>query len=166
MFNTIDEFLAEWANECQSTMKLLNCLTDESLNVKVYPEGRTLGFIAWHITNTIGEMMSKAGLDVNAAENHDEEPATAKQILDEYQKQSQAMVKSLNEKWTNDTLNLDFDMYGQTWKGGQILWGLVKHEIHHRGQLSVYMRFAGLRVPGIYGPAREEWESYGMPAMK
>jgi uncharacterized damage-inducible protein DinB len=34
--------------------------------------------------------------------------------------------------------------------------GLVRHLIHHRGQLIVLMREAGLIVPGVYGPSREE----------
>jgi uncharacterized damage-inducible protein DinB len=32
--------------------------------------------------------------------------------------------------------------------------------------MTVLMRQAGLRVPGIYGPAKEEWEEHGMPAMQ
>ena len=54
-------------------------------------------------------------------------------------------------------------MYGQTWPRGQALWGLIAHEVHHRGQMTVLMRQAGIVVPGVYGPAREEWATYGMP---
>jgi len=39
---------------------------------------------------------------------------------------------------------------------------LVVHQAHHRGQMTVLMRQAGLKVPGVYGPAREEWTAYGM----
>jgi uncharacterized damage-inducible protein DinB len=46
------------------------------------------------------------------------------------------------------------------------LQALISHEIHHRGQMTVLMRQAGLKVPGIYGPAREEWAAYGMPAQE
>jgi uncharacterized damage-inducible protein DinB len=166
MFHTIDEFLAEWANECQGTMRIFKSLTDESLTTKAYPEGRTLGFLAWHITNTIGEMMSKGGLDVQPAEGHDEEPTSVEQIVTEYEKLSQAMVKSINEKWTNDTLTQDFPMYGEVWKGRDILWALVKHEVHHRAQMTVLMRIAGLKVPGMYGPSKDDWATYGMPAHK
>jgi uncharacterized damage-inducible protein DinB len=55
-------------------------------------------------------------------------------------------------------------MYGQRWKRGFTLTALVEHQIHHRGQMTVLMRQAGLRVPGIYGPAREDWASMGMKA--
>jgi uncharacterized damage-inducible protein DinB len=40
----------------------------------------------------------------------------------------------------------------------------IRHQTHHRGQLTVLMRQAGLVVPGCYGPSREEWGQYGMAA--
>ena len=49
----------------------------------------------------------------------------------------------------------------KTWTKGQALSVLLVHQIHHRGQMTVLMRQAGLKVPGIYGPALEEWERYG-----
>jgi uncharacterized damage-inducible protein DinB len=53
-------------------------------------------------------------------------------------------------------------MYGQQWKRGYTLAVLVRHQAHHRGQMTVLMRQAHLRVPGVYGPAREEWSEFGM----
>ena len=41
---------------------------------------------------------------------------------------------------------------------------LVTHQTHHRGQMTVLMRQAGLKVPDVYGPAKEGWATYGMPA--
>ncbi|MGO4373779.1 DinB family protein, partial [Paenibacillus sp. MCAF20] len=41
---------------------------------------------------------------------------------------------------------------------------LIKHEIHHRGQMTVLMRQAGLRVPDLYGPTKEQWAEFGAPA--
>ena len=53
-------------------------------------------------------------------------------------------------------------MYGETWKRGKSLPVFLTHEMHHRGQMTVIMRLAGLKVPGIYGPSKEEWTNYGM----
>jgi uncharacterized damage-inducible protein DinB len=63
---------------------------------------------------------------------------------------------------TDDDLARMVPMYGESWSLGQVLLALVVHEIHHRGQMTVLMRQAGLVVPGVYGPAREEWASLGM----
>ncbi|HBP64402.1 MAG TPA: hypothetical protein DD730_09030 [Desulfosporosinus sp.] len=53
-------------------------------------------------------------------------------------------------------------MYGETWTNGHTLRALIDHQIHHRGQITVLMRQAGLKVPGIYGPSREDWRQMGM----
>jgi uncharacterized damage-inducible protein DinB len=54
------------------------------------------------------------------------------------------------------------DMYGERWPRGFTLFALVAHQAHHRGQMTVLMRQAGLQVPGVYGPSLEEWTTYGM----
>lgn len=158
MYHTIDEFLSDWAFESQNTLKLFNALTDESLKTEVIPNDRTLGSIAWHITNTIGEMMSHTGIDIKPDEDKDKEPKSVKQIIDVYTKLSEQMTHSLNEKWTNESLEKVFNMYGENWKGRDVLTSLIRHEIHHRAQMTILMRQAGLKIPGIYGPSKEEWE--------
>ncbi len=56
-------------------------------------------------------------------------------------------------------------MYGEQWPRGLALAMLISHETHHRGQMTVLMRQAGVPVPGVSGPSREEWEAMGMPPM-
>jgi uncharacterized damage-inducible protein DinB len=72
-------------------------------------------------------------------------------------------LEEVKSKWTDATLQMTDPMYGQVWKRGQTLTALIFHQIHHRGQMTVLMRQAGLPVPGVYGPAREEWAQWGMP---
>jgi len=55
-------------------------------------------------------------------------------------------------------------MYRSKWSRGFTLHCLGDHETHHRGQMSILMRQAGLVVPGVMGPAKEEWEKMGMQA--
>lgn len=62
MFKTINDFLDGWKYESEATLKVFKNLTDESLNQKVTADGRSFGFISWHITQTVGEMMPKTGL--------------------------------------------------------------------------------------------------------
>jgi len=56
-------------------------------------------------------------------------------------------------------------MYGMTWKRGNTLNALIYHQAHHRGQVTVLMRQAGVPIVGVYGPAKEEWEAMGMTAL-
>jgi uncharacterized damage-inducible protein DinB len=39
---------------------------------------------------------------------------------------------------------------------GDILWMFLYDQIHHRGQLSIYNRMVGAKVPSIYGPSADE----------
>ena len=63
----------------------------------------------------------------------------------------------------NETLQVEDNMFGETWKRSYSLTVIVQHEIHHRGQMTVLMRQAGLKVPGVFGPSKEEWANYNAP---
>lgn len=163
MFRTIADFSRAWQGESANTLKMMRALTDASLARKVSAEGRSLGRIAWHIVQTLGEMGGHAGLTVAAANEKTPQPATAAAIADTYQAGASAVEKAVTSTWTDADLPVEIDMYGEKWARGQSLMALISHEVHHRAQMTVLMRQAGLTVPGVYGPAREEWSASGMP---
>ncbi|MET0787326.1 MAG: DinB family protein [Paenisporosarcina sp.] len=161
MYHTVEEFLVDWSYESSSTQKLLALLTDESITTRVAEGERTLGFLAWHIVISIHEMMSRVGLEFDAT--HDEEPVpeSANEVAEEYKRVSNNFVNAIRNQWTDSDLTKEHDMYGEMWSSSKTLDTLVKHQIHHRGQMTVLMRLAGLSMVGMYGPSREEWASFG-----
>lgn len=161
MYYNISDFKNDWAYESQATIKVLNNITDESLNQKVYDDGRTLGMLAWHLVTALQSMPAHAGLLPQNAPNTDI-PRNAKTIVAEYDKASKVLIDALTEKWTDESLKDEIQMYGQTWKKGNVLTSIILHQTHHRGQITVLMRQAGLKVPGVYGPSKEEWASMNM----
>ena len=165
MYYKISDFIEDWKYESGSTIKVLCNLTDEVLTIKFNNEIRTAGRLAWHIVTAIGELGHRAGLTFKTVDENAPIPSTAKEIVDEYKCASDGLMKEINEKWNDDTLSIEDDVIGngEMWSRGKTLAALVTHQIHHRGQLTVVMRLAGLKVPGIYGPAKEEWVNYGMP---
>ncbi len=162
MFSSIHEFEYVWSQEIEATQKILKHITDKSLSQQVTPEGRTLGRIAWHLTTTIPEMMSRTGLTFGGPGPDDPVPSSAKAIFKAYNDFAISLMEQIKSQWTDASLQVMDDMYGEKWTRAQTLSSLVFHQIHHRGQMSVLMRQAGLSVPGIYGPSREEWANYGM----
>jgi len=164
MFHTIEEFIPNWTYESESTQKLLNELTDKSLAQAVVDGHRTIGRIAWHITTAIPEMMGHTGLKLPAVEASAPVPKTAAEIKKAYAAVSSQLMEQIKANWNDGTLQVEDNMYGMTWKRGMTLLVLVKHEVHHRCQLTVLMRQAGLKVPGVYGPSKEEWVKYNAPA--
>ncbi len=164
MYRTIQDFLDDWKNESASTLKVMNALNDASLQQKVTPEGRSLGFLAWHIVNTLGEMGSKAGLKVNAPAAHTAPPTAAAALASAYDLASKSIAQNVQTQWNDAMLPEVLDMYGEKWSRGAVLYAIIKHEAHHRAQMTVLMRQANLKVPGVYGPSKEEWSAIGMKA--
>jgi uncharacterized damage-inducible protein DinB len=162
MFRSLDEFFGMWKDESAATAKIFNALSDTALDQKVYKDGRTVYTLAWHIIKTLSEMMEHAGLKVDAPPMNGTVPHKALKIVEAYERMSQSMTKAVKKNWTDAMLAEEVPMYGEKWTRGKVLTSLVVHQIHHRGQITVLMRQAGLKVPGVYGPAREEWASMGM----
>ena len=161
MFRNLEDFQTAWSYEAEMTGKALLNLTDESLNTKVSEDGRTLGYLAWHLTLTLGEMLAKVGLTIDAPAEDAECPASAAEITRLYGIAGKSVGEEVAKNWTAETLLIEDDMYGETWSRGMTLFYLIAHQAHHRGQMTVLIRQAGLRVPGIYGPAKEEWAAFG-----
>ncbi|MDN7242560.1 DinB family protein [Planococcus sp. N028] len=163
MYRTLEDFLAHWRQESAMTLQVFEMLTDESLDQQITSQNRTLGRLGWHLTVTLDEMMGHTGLKFEAARFGSPVPNTAKEIADAYRVSSEAMIKAMQEQWTDATLQEERNMYGDNWTISQVLTTLVLHQTHHRGQMTVLMRQAGLKVPGLYGPAMEEWAAMGAP---
>lgn len=162
MITSIEQFKRSWKFESDNTRKLLAELTDNSLNRALAGEARTLGRLAWHITQTIPEMLGRTGLKSAGPAEDEPVPATAEEIRKAYDTAASSLLNEVSTKWNDESLQVEDEMYGEKWKRGVTLSALLNHEIHHRGQLTVLMRLAGLKVPGIYGPSREEWAQMGM----
>ena len=162
MFHTISEFEHMWGPEIESTQKIFKHLTATSLSQAVNPQGRTLGRLAWHITTTIPEMMNRTGLTIAFPDPEAPVPPTAKEIFNAYNQAAISLLDQIKAHWNDESLKAVDEMYGEKWTRAYTLQVLIFHQIHHRGQMTVLMRQAGLQVPGIFGPSREEWAQWGM----
>lgn len=162
MFRRLVDFEKSWEQESESTLKLFRALTDASLGQAVGPDGRTLGRLAWHLTLSISEMMRRTGLNVKGPAEDAPLPARAAEIVSAYAQAAASLDEEIRLDWSDQSLESEDDLYGERWKRGFTLLALLMHQAHHRGQMTVLMRQAGLKVPGLFGPAREEWTAYGM----
>jgi uncharacterized damage-inducible protein DinB len=162
MFSTIQDFEYQWSMEIEATQKMLKHLTDSALSQPVAPGYRTLGRLAWHVVTSIRERMERAGLTANGPAPDEPVPASARTILSRYNDTAIGLLDDIRKQWTDASLQEKVDVNGQKWKKGFALTDLISHQIHHRGQMTVLMRQAGLEVPGIYGPSKPEWARWGM----
>jgi uncharacterized damage-inducible protein DinB len=162
MIATIAQFQDYWKQEADGTRKIMAELTDASLKQRIADKHRTLGQLAWHITTSVAEMLGRTGLKFEGFNHEAPEPKTAAEIKNAYDMIASSALEQITKNWNDATLQVVDDMYGQKWPRGLTLRILIDHEIHHRGQMTVLMRQAGLKVPGLMGPSLEEWTQFGM----
>jgi uncharacterized damage-inducible protein DinB len=162
MFRSIEDFLAGWEYESGATLDVFRALSDESLQRQFHPGVRTLGRLAWHLTQTIPEMAGRTGLRVEGPGEGEPIPPSVAEIADRYRAAAESLAREVRATWTEKDLEVEDDMYGEAWPRGKTLASLVGHQAHHRGQMTALMRLADLKVPGVYGPSKDEWGAFGM----
>jgi uncharacterized damage-inducible protein DinB len=162
MYITISDFIKEWNREAMLTQRVLEGLTDDSLKQQVYSEGRTLGRIAWHITTNIPEYLAEFGLKIDGVKNAESVPISAQEIAETFKNISVNVSRVIEEQWTDESLKQIQEAFGRQESNATILMGLIKHIVHHRGQITVLMRQAGLKPFGVYGPPKEDWIHFGV----
>ncbi|GKS09437.1 hypothetical protein YDYSY3_04370 [Paenibacillus chitinolyticus] len=161
MFVSLNEFQQEWKREASLTGKILNTLTDESLDQSVALDHFSLGELGWHLSQAIHGLFSAAGLKFEGSERGAGVPESAKEIADVYEQTSSNLLRAAGEQWTDETLKQSITVFGQETTIHGIMRFVIQHQAHHRGQMTVLMRQAGLVVPGVYGPSKEEREQIG-----
>jgi uncharacterized damage-inducible protein DinB len=161
IFRKVEDFLGAWKTESDATRKIFGALTDASLKHAITKDHRDIGRVAWHIICTLPEMANRTGLKVDGPSDKDPIPTKAVDIQKAYDKSAGMLQEQIRQYWKDETLLQVDDMYGEQWARGLTIGILINHEIHHRAQVTMLMRSAGLPVPGVYCPSKEEWVNYG-----
>ena len=165
MYRTIDDFLVDWQNEEQITRKIFSLIPMNKAK-ETMDNVRSLEKTAWHITQTLTELLFRAGiLEIDALEN-ESIPENVKEIYSIYERNSKQLMNFVVEKWTDSHMLEKIDVYGQKWERRNILALLVKHQIHHRGQMTILLKLFGKQVPEVYGPTNEEWAYFSLSSKK
>jgi uncharacterized damage-inducible protein DinB len=170
MFRHLEDFQNCWKEESANTLLILNAIPDGAMKTAVTPEHRDLRRLAWHLVESLIEMPGHCGLKIEGSQWIQggfigAPPPTMKEIVDAYAAAATSLSEAL-KAWTDGDLETEDELYGEHWQRGVTLFVLVSHQTHHRGQMTVLMRQAGLKVPGIYGPAKEGWAAFGLEAPK
>ena len=158
----INAVLAEFDNEAKTTRKVLERVPADKLNWQPHPKSMSLGVLALHVAGAPGVVSGWCVEDVTEFKGEKPPvPASTADILAAHDKG----VKTVRDNLTK----LGDEGLGKSWSataGGNTLMTMPKaalvraivmnHWIHHRGQLSVYLRLLDVPVPSIYGPSADE----------
>ena len=161
--NIIDIAFGDFEQELKQTGRLLSAIPDGRFDYRPHEKSYTLGGLAQHVAQLPGLVASIIRDDEFdfATMPKVEKPETTKDILAIFET-SAAVARAAFAELTEDHLT-------RTWTfkyGGKVLFTRPKaalirdfflsHMIHHRAQLTVYIRLLGAAVPGLYGPSADE----------
>ena len=146
-------FTKFWVNESRTTSKVLSRIPEGS-DYRPDPKSRTAKEIAWQIVNE-EKMIIEAVENGSAEWNAAPPPATMKEVVDAYDEQSADLTERWNEL-TAERWNGTLQFFGSEHSSSSMAWGFLFDIIHHRGQISTYLRPMGAKVPQIYGPSGDE----------
>lgn len=156
MFTHTRHFVTTYTHESAQTARVLAELTDASLGRRIAEGYRSLGELAWHVVVSPRTIMRKAGLEFDAPDKTAPMPDRAAAIQSAYVDMAKAFIAAVEAHWPEEVLRRKIEFYGRTVPRGVALATTLYHEIHHRGQMTVLMRQAGLKVPGVYGPSADD----------
>jgi uncharacterized damage-inducible protein DinB len=151
-------FLKYWQQEAAATRKVLSRIPEGS-TYRPDPKSRTAREIAWLIVRE--EIVLADGLEKGRLEWAEvPAPATMKEVLETYDRHHDAATKKLQavstERWDQKVPFMFGGQQVMNEPAGDNAWGFLLDIIHHRGQLSTYLRPMGATVPQIYGPSADE----------
>lgn len=144
-------FTKFWTQETTTTRKVFERIPDGSTYTPD-PKSRPAKDIAWQIV--CEEKMIIEALETGKVEwAPGPMPATMKEIIEVYEKQD---VPARWQKLPLDRWNGPLTFFGSERKGSEMAWGFLFDIVHHRGQITTYLRAMGSTVPQIYGPSADE----------
>ena len=157
-------FIAELRHESSMTRKMLERVPMEQKDWRPDPKSMSLGRLATHIAEIprwVPGIIDADEFDFATADFKSHVASGSEELMDIFQGKldlaieriSAANDEELNKTWT-------VKRAGQTLmaspKKVALRGWVLSHFIHHRGQLSVYLRLLGVPVPGMYGPSADE----------
>ena len=146
-------FTGFWTSESRTTRTVLSRIPEGS-DYRPDPESRTAQEIAWQIV--CEEKMLIDALESGKAEwAPPPTPPTMKAVVEAYEQQSAGMEKRWNAlpfgRWDGT-----IEFFGSQRSSSVLAWSFLFDIIHHRGQLTTYLRPMGSTVPQVYGPSADE----------
>lgn len=156
--------LDEFEQESKTTRRFLERVPQERLSWKPHEKSHTAGALALHVASVPAGVMRSALADQTPLPDFKtlfKQPSNTHEILTALDQSIETVRRELPK--------IDDARMRQTWAGtanGQpvvtmprvnfLRYILLNHWIHHRGQLGVYLRLLGAKVPSSYGPSGDE----------
>jgi len=159
MMTEKDQLLSTMAREFPTTMKVLKAFPAAKGELKPHAKSKCARELAWNFVfeEKACDMALDGALELGKLPKP---PTTMQEVISTYEQAHAALVERLKktpEAELNKTVKF---MTGPKQMGDMrkmdVFWFMLMDSVHHRGQLSVYLRMADGKVPSIYGPSADE----------
>jgi uncharacterized damage-inducible protein DinB len=161
----LQSLIQEFENEVNNTRKLLEMVPEKDLDFKPSPISWTMGELAQHIATIYYWYVGTFTKDVYdmAADNlergsvNDIKATLA--LFESNVEKARAALKSIKEEQLEDEWTMtvgDKIVLGPMPRAAVARGFVFNHIYHHRGEMIVYLRATGNKVPGMYGPTYEQ----------
>jgi uncharacterized damage-inducible protein DinB len=159
----VDSLLHEFDQEMANTRRTLERVPLEKSDWKLHPRGGTLGWLAYHVATipALGKTALETGSYDTLTSPRAPQPATTAELL--------AFFNGIVASTRAALAGASDEHLMQPWtlsRGGQTMFTMPRiavlrgpmmhHLIHHRGQLTMYLRMNEIPVPALYGPSADE----------
>lgn len=159
-----DQLKAELEYESKATREMLSRLPQDKLTWKPHSKSMTLGELSFHIAEIpewFYETVVNEEYDFSKNDYKAHQPKTTSEVVEAFDKNLKRAIECVKDSdddylmknWTlRDGETIFFEMPRMS-----VLKSFVfNHLIHHRGQLSVYLRMNDVPLPSVYGPTADE----------
>ena len=165
--NFIERLLPEFDTEFQNARKMLEVVPEDKFAWKPHAKSMTLGRLAGHVAEMPNWALVTIQVDTLELKGGQQpfRPASRDELLsrfDENVLQARQALQGLKQEQLEAIWRLKFGdkTLFEMPRAAVLRTTVMNHMIHHRGQLSVYLRLLDVHVPGMYGPSADEMSTF------
>jgi uncharacterized damage-inducible protein DinB len=156
--------VAEFQHESANTRKMIERIPEDRFDWKPHEKSMTRGRLATHLAEVpqwSGTILDQDELDLAGTDYQPTTAGSLEELLEFFDKNTEAFVESVGERsneelFSERTLRVGEHAVTTLPKIAAMRGFILSHAVHHRGQLSVFLRLLEVPLPQVYGPTADD----------
>jgi len=154
------QFLDAFGREHSTTLKVIRALPSDQGAFQPHPRSQSAKTLIWTFTVEQGLTVNALKGTLKMPPTFPPAPETLAEAIVAFERAAAETIETV-KRTPDSRFHASSPFFTGPGKVGEmpnldLLWLMLSDQIHHRGQLSVYVRMAGGKVPSIYGPSADE----------
>ena len=161
--------VAEFEHESANTRKMIERVPEDKFDWQPHEKSMTLGRLATHLAENpqwCGTLLDQDELDMADSDYESKTANSVAELLELFDTNATAFIDSVGGRSDEEmlaewTLRVGENVVTTLPKVAALRAFILSHTVHHRGQLSVYLRLLDVPLPSIYGPTADDSGAFG-----